>query len=398
MKRCVFSVVALFILGLAGCVRVTRPPADLTYSEVPLYAWEALKQQRSFGFDYYLASNPMQFEVAGRGSVVLPDALRFRGTWKLGEEERALNLAAAGDFQLNKEGAEWVPHPKSEEGKILEQADRVIRQALIRRKGKGFELIEETNKTLSYSFKPNLAYLDVGFKKKFTGELVVDRRTLLAREILAQSEDGDIQFRFAVGKINRRRKIRIPFSENFRLTYNLAWGRLGKAKSTLKRRLDDAGRPSRMQIRNGNLQVGVTFPVDKLTARMLGEPGELVILGLNLEGVGPQINTRGELSDIFHVADTVAVPHVKSAEVAFDSLSRPVLELVLAKSEPSSRSFDYLGLAVDGALYEVLAVDNPTDLIRIANVTTYAEAVALGIKLRKPFRGQLLFVGQERLR
>jgi hypothetical protein len=70
----------------------------------------------------------------------------------------------------------------------------------------------------------------------------------------------------------------------------------------------------------------------------------------------------------------------------------------LAKSEPASRSFDYLGIVIDGVLYEVLAVDNPTDFIRIANVSTYQDAVGLAVKLERPMRAQVGYVEQERLR
>ncbi|MBA7599765.1 hypothetical protein ES703_06805 [subsurface metagenome] len=400
MRR--FLDIALFAVMVltagAGCVRVARPPSEITYKEIPQYAWESLMHQGSFKFDYYTARSSMQFEVKGSGTVVLPDALRFKGTWRMGEEERALNLAAAGDYQLERQDNQWVPHPKSEEAKILEQADRVIRKALLRRKGRGFELVADEGKIITYSFQPNLFYLDPGFEKKYTAELVVDGRTLLAREINARSEDDDIQFKFSVSAINRRKRIRIPFSENFRLTYSPQAGRFGKAKSVLGKRLRDVGRKSRMRTRDGNLQVTLTFPVYKQMAQILAEPGQLVILGLNLDGPGPQINTRGEISDIFHIADTLALPVVRSVEVGFDSLSRPLLELVLAKAEPRSRDFDYLGVVVDGVLYEVLTVDNPTDILRIANVTTYEEALALSIKLRRPFNGELRFLDQERLR
>jgi len=397
MRRLASFAFFAVIVG-AGCVRVVRPPSDLIYEDVPQYAWESLKQQGSFRFDYYVARSSMQFKVQGSGVVVLPDALRFKGTWRLGEEERVLNLAAAGDYQLERQGSEWIPRQKSEEAKILEQVDRVIRQALLRRKGRGFELVEDDGETITYSFQPNLFYLDPGFEKKYTAELVVDGRTLLPRKINARSDDDDIQFKFSVSSVNRRKKIRIPFSENFKLTYALEEGRFAKAKSVLRKRLKDVGRASRMRIKAGNLEAALTFPVDKQVAEILGEPGQLVILGLNLEGAGPQINTRGELSDIFHIADTVAVPVVRSVGVGFDSLSRPLLELTITNPEPRSRAFDYLGVAVDGVLYEVLPVDNPTDVLRIANVTTYEEALALSIKLQRPFNGQLRFLDQERLR
>lgn len=397
MRRLIAFVLLVVMAGV-GCVQALRPPSDLTYEDVPQYAWEGLKQQRSFRFDYYVVSNSIQFEVAGGGTVVLPDALRFKGTWRLGEEERVLNLAAAGDYQLDRQGREWIPHQKSEEAKILEQVDRVVRRALLRRKGKGFELIEDDGKTITYSFTPNLFYLDIGFKKKFSAELVVDGRTLIARGINARSEDGDVEFKFSISALNRRKRIRIPFSENFQLTYSLEHGGFSKAKSVLTKRLNDVGRASRMRVRNGNLYATLTFPVDEQMAQILGEPGRLVILGLNLEGAGPTINTRGELSDIFHIADTVALPEVRSAETGFDSLSRALLELACARAEPSSRAFDYLGIVIDGVLYEVLSVDNSTDVIRIANVTTYEEALALSIKLGRPFYGRLQFIDQEILR
>lgn len=370
----------------------------MTYEEVPRYSWEGLKQQRSFSFDYYIGRGTMQFEVAGQGKVVLPDAMRFAGTWKLGAEERSLDLAVAGDYQLEKEGREWIPHPKSEEAKILEQVERILGKALSRKKGKGFTLVEDAGKTITYSFKPNLAYLDPAFEKKFTGELIVDGRSLLLREIHALSDDEDIRFDFAVSAVNRTRNIRIPFSENFLLSYSLEHGSYSKAKATLRKRLKDLGRQSKIKIENGDVVASLTLPVEGTIAGMLGKSGKLVILGLNLEGDEPEINTKGQITDIFHIADTAAFPRVRSTRLAFDSLSRPLLEVELARAEPSSRSYDYLGVAIDGVLYEVLKVDNPTNIIRIANVKTYEEVLGLSIKLERPFKGELRFLDETKTR
>ncbi len=101
---------------------------------------------------------------------------------------------------------------------------------------------------------------------------------------------------------------------------------------------------------------------------------------------------------MFHIADTLARPLINSLDVGFDSLSRPVLELELARSEPSSRSCDYLGIVVDGVLYEVLPIDNPADFIKIRNVTTYQDALALATKLRIPLKTRLVWVSEEKLR
>lgn len=386
------------VLVTGGCVHTLKPPEDITYEDIPAYSWETLRLQRSFHFDYHSYSNVFSFDVAGRGLVVMPDALRFTGTWRLGAEERTLDLAAAGGYQLEKEEGQWVARQRSEEAKIVDQVDQVLQNALIRKKGKGFKLVEDAGKTLTYSFKPNLAYLDPKFEKKFDAVLIIDGRTLLAKEIHIVSDDEEVGFDFSVSKINRVRKVGLPFSSNFIITYSLEWGSVGKAKSGLRSRLKALGRESRIHVRGGALEVTLALPVEESIARVLGEPGELSLWGLNLDGSGPMVNKRGEVADIFHLADTVAWPAVKSVEVGFDSLSRPVLEVELTRSEPLSRSFDYLGVAVDGVLYEVLAVDNPTDFIRISNVATYHDALALALKLEKLMKADLSYLGQRRLR
>lgn len=391
------AAVALSVF-VVGCVRVARPPEDIGYTDIPAYAWETLLRQTSFDFSYSVSRSSIQFSIEGSGTVVLPDAIRFRGTWKLGDEERRLDLAAAGGYQLEKADGEWLPHQRSEESKIVEEVDRVIRKALMRRQGKGFELVSDEGNILTYNFIPNLAYLDLGFEKKFDAQLVVDGRTLLARGITASSDDEDVHFEFAVSGINRARKIDLPFSSNFKVSYNLIEGWPFKIRSVLRHRYQALGRESRVRIRRGVVEVSLALPVEEQVAKVLSEPGKLVILGLNLEGEEPKINTRGEISDIFHIADTVARPLINSLEVGFDSLSRPVLEFGLSRSEPSSRVFDYLGIVVDGVLYEVLPIDNPTDFIKIGNVTTYQDALALATKLRTPLKSRVVYRSQEKLR
>ncbi|MBN2380680.1 hypothetical protein JXM67_12845 [candidate division WOR-3 bacterium] len=386
------------VLVLTGCVNILKPPEDILYEDIPEYSWETLLLQHSFNFNYNSYSDVFSFEVRGKGQVVMPDALRFKGTWKLGEEERVLDMAAAGSFQLEKEGGQWVARQRSEETKIIDQVDQVLRYSLLRKKGKGFELVEDEGKVLNYSFTPALAHLDPKFEKEFDAILVIDGRTLLAKEIHVISDDEEVGFDFEISSVNRAKKIGLPFSANFMITYDHEWGSTGKATRGLKKRLKELGRESRIHVRQGEIEVRLALPVDESIARALGEPGQLTILGLNLEGSGPTINKRGEVSDIFHVADTVAWPVVKSVELGFDSLSRPLLETELVKSEPLSRSFDYLGVAVDGVLYEVFAVDNPLDLIRISNVATYQDVLALALKLEKDMRAKMNFVDQKRLR
>lgn len=395
LRYFLFSIV--FIVPV-GCTRVSRPPEDLGYTDIPAYAWETLLRQTSFDFTYSVSRSSIQFSVQGKGTVVLPDALRFKGTWNLGEEERRLDLAAAGGYQLEKVDGEWLPHPRSEESKIVEEVDRIIRKALLVRQGKGFQLVSDEGSVLTYKFTPNLAYLDPAFEKKFSAQLVVDGRTLLTRKISAVSDDSDVQFEFTVSGINLARKIDLPFTSNFMVNYIIQDGWPPTIKSVIRKRFEAFGRESRIRIRGEAINIALALPVDEAVAKVLGEPGKLVILGLNLEGVGPIINTRGEISDVFHIADTLARPLINSLDVGFDSLSRPVLELELARSEPSSRSCDYLGIVVDGVLYEVLPIDNPTDFIKIRNVTTYQDALALATKLRIPLKTRLVWVSEEKLR
>ncbi|GEM_PF-1786694 len=375
-----------------------RPPASIEASKVPHYAWETVIKQRSFRFTYSVAKKSANFLIKGKGTVILPDALRFKGIWQMGDDVRALDIAVAGDYQLENLDGQWIPRQRSEEAKIVEQADRVIRKALIRKDGKAFKLILDDGKKLVYSFKPNLIYLDPGFTKRFHAELVVDRLYLLAEEIRAASDDSDVVFNFTISALNAPRKINIPFAKNFRISYYLEQGYRCKAKRALRARLNYLGRDVKFETDNLNIKAYLALPVDEVISKELGKPGDLVILGLNLDGDGQRINTKGQNTDIFRIADTLARPRVHSVGVAYDSLSRPVLELKLIASEPKSRNYDYLGVAVDGVLYEVFPVDKPTNVIRIANINTYQEAIALAAKLNKPYKGRLRFIKQENLR
>lgn len=398
IKRIILAVFLLTLgMVLSGCVHVVKPPEEITYEEIPAYSWETLMMQRSFKFTYRVSRESIEFAVEGSGTVVLPDAIRFQGRRVFADEVEELNLAAAGDFQLEKKDGTWTPHTRGEESRIVEEVDRVIRRALMRKQGRGFELTADEDRYLTYSFSPNLAYLDPAFEKKFTGVLQVDGRNLLAQSITAQSEDGDIQFEFTISAVNRVAKIDLPFDENFKITYSIEENGL-RTRSVINKRFDEMGRETRIRTSGGMLEVILALPIENQIARTLGEQGKLVILGMNLEGDGARIHTRGQASDVFYFRDTVAIPTVTSLDLVFDSLSRPVIELKLSEAEPNSRRYDYLGVSVDGVLYQVLLKDDPTDRVSISNVTTYQDAQALLTKLKHPFEAVLVFRESERLR
>ena len=181
-------------------------------------------------------------------------------------------------------------------------------------------LTADEDSYLTYSFKPNLAYLDPAFEKKFIGILQVDGRTLLAQKITAQSEDGDIQFEFSISAINRAKKINLPFDENFQVTYSIEENG-SRTRTVMSKRYEEMGRETRIKSSGGMLEVILALPTENQVAQTLGEQGELVVLGMNLEGEGTRIHTRGKVTDVFYVRDTVAFPTVKSLEVSFDPLS-----------------------------------------------------------------------------
>jgi hypothetical protein len=386
------------LIIFAGCASVVKPPEDLAYEQIPSYAWDGLKKQRSFKFDYSIGRKTLVFSVAGSGSVVMPDALRFKGIWKLGEEEKVLDLVAAGDYELDKEDGQWLPHQRSEEARIVEQVDRIIRDALLVRNYKGFTLESDEGRTIKYSFKPNLAYLDPGFQKKFSGELIVDGRTLLAKEIKGFSNDSDIIFDFSIRGINQRRGIDMPYAPNFSVKYSLEEVGASNASRIIRSRLRELGRKSKIRVSQNQLTATLALPLDQALARSIAGEGRLYILGLNLEGIGERINTRGQVTDIFYIQDTVARPQISSVGLEFDSLSRPVINIALTKAEPTSRVFDYFGIVVDGVLYEVIPIDTKVDFIKIANVSTYQEALALIVKIRRPMKGSMTFLSEEKLR
>lgn len=387
-----------FLVVFSGCASVVRPPEGLTYERIPYYAWDGLKNQRSFKFDYSIGRKTLAFSVDGHGSVVMPDALRFKGTWKLGDEEKVLDVVAAGDYELDREDGQWLPHQRSEEARIVEQVDRVIRDALLTRNYKGFTLESDEGRTIKFSFKPNIAYLDPGFQKKFSGELFVDGRTLLAKEIRGLSNDSDITFNFKIRAVNQRRGIDMPYASNFSVSYSLENVPASNASRVMHSRLRELGRKSKIRVSQDQLTATLALPLDEALARSISGTGRLYILGLNLEGGGERINTRGQATDIFYIQDTVARPQIRSAGLEFDSLSRPVINIALAKAEPNSRVFDYLGIVVDGVLYEVIPIDTKMDFVRIANVSTYQEALALIVKLRKPMKGSMTFLNEVKLR
>ncbi len=390
----------LTVLASAACMPVTRPPEGLAYEQIPSYSWEGIKNQHSFMFDYFISRKSLAFSVQGKGSVVLPDALRFRGTWKLDEEVRLLDLVAAGDYELDKEDGEWIPRQRSEEGRVMEQVDRIVRDALLIRNNKGFKLLADEGRVLKYSFKPNIAFLDPAFQKKFSGELIVDGRTLLAKEIKGISDDSDIVFNFKIKAFNQKRGIDMPFAPNFLISYSSGSTSVMRARSAMRARFADLGREARIRTDQERLKVTLTLPLDEVVAKNIAGEGRLYLVSLSLKAGGQRINTRGQATDIFYITDTLARPKVRSAELRFDSLSRPWVEISLKNSEISSSQLfaDYVGVVVDGILYEVLPIDSKTELVKIANVPTYQEALALAVKLRKPLKGKLVFESEEKLK
>ncbi len=366
------------------CIRYYVKPY-VPLEQIPEYSWSILKKQCSFNFSYNISKKSIQLEIALKGTFNTPDVFEIKGTWIQGDKKENIQMIGIGDVEFEKENTKWKVHPRGEETQIIEMVEKVIGN-ILHRKRKRVKFVDSVEKSLIFEFKPNLAFLDPVFSKKFKGLLYINKRNYMIDSIVCNSTDHDIYFFFSVKNINKAKKIKIPFIIKNEVVFRSKNSK--KAEKIIKKRLKEAGIKAKIKRKGEKIVVLGDATLTQPKVNILALSGTPLILLLSIKGKGEKISLKNHPSDIFYIKDTLLHNSVKKAEVVMDDLSRPGVKVEFKKEIPPTGT-DYAGFFMDGILYQVYKFDKKTNCFIIKNITTYNEAELLKNILNNPMKEKL---------
>lgn len=180
-------------------------PKDIPPNEIPKFCFQQLKNQKSFCFNLcFKTDTPAPFEAKFKGIVILPNQEERIGNWQRLGEKVFTHIKGIGDFQYEKHEAGWEIHPRGEESNILIQLERILLFSEFECEFKGL-------KQISFSFKPNLIFLDPAQSKPMKGLLIIDRVNLLPLKIIVSDSARTTFWEIRFFGYNRKNKITQPF-------------------------------------------------------------------------------------------------------------------------------------------------------------------------------------------
>jgi hypothetical protein len=220
----------------ASCV-VRRPSFNVPLSflvllssaqamPLPLQAMANLKKLRSFDYTLVMSrTEPPQVSGSFTGAVYLPDTQEQIGSWN---GQPMMHVKARGDVEYVRtestancklqsanckvsSDTAWSVQERDEEGSLLAQVERVIILD-------SFKPAGEDDRTRSFTFKPNLVFLDPTLTKKLIGRFTVLRAGTLPEEISVSSADNTIAWRAEFTDYNRAPPITFPFARQWQVT------------------------------------------------------------------------------------------------------------------------------------------------------------------------------------
>ena len=328
-----------------------------------------LKNQRSFRFVWRFQRPGVKGEFKGRFHY--RDRIEFKGAWHFGEMKEKGEWIASGDeqFEWNAERKEWVVRPRGEETEPLRQMFRILHSPK-------FEFLRKDRlkrkSCLVYSFEPNAPFLDPSMETELQGELWLNPKTSLPMRVLVFSAlDGripksEIYWELLFSDYNKPITIQIPTS---RYRLDLKGGMKGVREVLIKRMEGEEFTEVGVKVERGKMRVGFRYPgsPEKIVEHLIAPgilrihlsqfPKEPVSTLLRKAGdsefripdselevpLSPEFLERyGEGALLVFERGDVTKPlilqellltekEVSEASVAFDELSRPILQLVLTK-------------------------------------------------------------------
>jgi len=377
-----FSLLLALIL-FSGCIQYIKPVIEI--KDLPLYAWDMLKRQKSFLFEYCIFKKSISLNIKLKGVFNTPDIFEIKGEWREGEESEDVHLIGVGDFEFERKGNKWELHARGEESRVFTQVERVFGYL---RKRKKVEVVDSSGEFYILKFHPNLAFLDPSFSKRMQGLVFIEKRRYTLKKIECSSEDGDIGFRFEVKKVNRAKKIKIPFVVKREVVYRVKKNPR-EAEKMIRRRIKEVGLNAKVKREKNLIRIQGDLSLTKKRIRMLSSPGKVCLVLLSLEEEGAKISVKNNPADIFYIKDTLLKDDIKEVRVIFDELSRPMLFVHFKKKIPGIKEY-YVGFVIDGVLYEAEKFDNPGKIYIIKNIGTYDEANYTKAILLNPMEEKLM--------
>ncbi|MBS4015276.1 MAG: hypothetical protein KGZ86_02445 [Candidatus Latescibacteria bacterium] len=294
-----FQIILLCSVLILSCAVINRiPPATTLFTVSSIddliaqypdsalkLSWVNLQNTSSFVYQYQFKSDrPHNVWATFKGIRVFPNQEQRQGEYTVNDKTRKVMIKARGDYQyqIDEKTKKWRVMPREEDADLMITIERVIANTK-------FYLIEQDSRFLTYSFHPNLAFLDPTFTSRIKAVFIVDKNTLLPLKISAQDSLEQILWRVEFANYNTRQRIKFPFSPNTQIEIaslrKLAKNETNTITTVLSNRLRFAGENFQIKSKRERnrarfeiaMEIPTSVPDHRLIRQLLTTPGKFYI-------------------------------------------------------------------------------------------------------------------------
>lgn len=177
---------------------------------IPRLAWINLQNVSTFNYRYQFKSDlPHNHFASYQGLITYPHQEERQGKYVILNKQKDIKIKARGNFQykIDKKTDKWQVLPRDEDANLMVTIERVIANTR-------FYLINQDSNYLTYSFHPNLSFLDPTFTRRIKAEMTLNRKTVLPHRLFAYDTLGKISWQVDFIDYDKGQKIKFPFLPN----------------------------------------------------------------------------------------------------------------------------------------------------------------------------------------
>lgn len=284
----------------------------------------------SFYYKYQFKSDlPNNNYASYRGLIVYPNQEQRQGEYVLLNKKREVFLKARGNTQYKLDGKtnKWQVLPRDEDADLVVTIERVTANTK-------FYLIEQDSNYLTYSFHPNLSFLDPTFTRRIKAKLIIDRKSFLPVQLLAKDTLGKISWQVDFSEFDKQHRIQFPYLPNTQINLGahkiLAKNEINSVIAVLSKRLESAGENFDMKAKQDkgrtlfelNLEILGQNHDFKILRQLLLSKGRIYVMPLN-ESLA--IANNSNIRDI----KIISFKPYPQIEIVFDDEAREKINVFL---------------------------------------------------------------------
>ncbi|MFO7637900.1 MAG: hypothetical protein R6X14_01140 [bacterium] len=354
---------AIFLLFATGCHHAVNvgPPPDP--QSAPGEVDARLGRLESFAFRLeYRTDRPFELGASFTGVRDSLDRESWRGTWWRGSERSEFVVVGDGAVQYTQSAEGWEREPRGNESRIFDHLEQVLRTRP--------EFVGEAGASYRYEFEPKLPVLDPSGSKQLRGEMELDRRTGLPRQVRCHEPDGPARWTLSLSRFNRAGWVRVPFLPVQELLLAPARQQtrqeLGNSVRVVRERLEASERRYRLFRRRGQLVLQLEREETAAVLDLLLGPGrvefrvaeEVPVLDTVSAVDASILEVGGDASRRVRLFERLGGNGDFDVGTTLEFVARPLLTVAGRKQDGATRLPDSgaVALVLDGRVVDVARV------------------------------------------